>query len=231
MSQQFLVSRYGKVRCGPQTSPHVTIKNGPPSPDATYYNYGAHNASTTDQLRVAPKHVYESQRASTHGRHVPEGYQVVWDDDRLNPYRAHQTLAGKAQMEQIWTKKVPRTLKPAAIAGSHVSHAAGGVPSNTSTTPDVSRAIPLTSSAALAADTTPASHRYVQIGAFSDPDTAKRTAQRLANSGLPARMGPHTQRGKSYTLVVVGPYSSQSSLEQGFARVRGLGYASASLRR
>ena len=31
----------------------------------------------------------------------------------------------------------------------------------------------------------PASHRYVQIGAFADATQAKQAAQRLANSGLP----------------------------------------------
>jgi cell division septation protein DedD len=223
------------VRCGPQTQPHVTIKDGPPSPDATYYTYNGNPrgvSHTTGQVRVAPKHVYENQLASTDGIYVPEGYQLVWEDDRLNPYRAHQTLAGKAQMDQVWTTRVPRTLKPGVVSGSYVSYAAGGVPDDTQPpAPEVSRSAPLTSSVALSDTSRPASHRYVQIGAFSDPSTARQTAQRLANSGLPAKLGKHTQGGKSYTLVLVGPFATQSGLDSGFAQVRGMGYASASLKR
>ncbi|MEM6589846.1 MAG: SPOR domain-containing protein [Pseudomonadota bacterium] len=237
LAQQFLSSRRGAVRCGPQTQPHVTIKDGPPSPDATVYTFQGHPRATTHghatssgQVRVAPKHVYEEQLASTEGVSVPEGFEVVWDDDRLNPKRAHQTFAGKAQMEQIWTKRVPRTLKPAAVsAGSHVSYAAGGV--SDAAKPEVSRAATVPSAAALAEDTRRASHRYVQVGAFSDQAGAQRAAQRLANSGLPTKLGKHRQGAQTYTLVVVGPYKTQGALDGGLARVRGMGYAGATLKR
>mgnify|MGYP001799821373 CR=1 FL=1 len=231
-AQQFLVSRRDDIRCGPQTQPHVTIKDGPPSPDATYYTFRGPQV-TTGQVRVAPKHVYQDQLASTEGVFVPEGYEVVWEDDRLNTKRTHQTLAGNAQMKQIWTNRVPRTLKPGAVGGSYVSYAAGGVPDNTvdDTGAAVSRAANVTSAAALAEDTRRASHRYVQIGAFSDAANAQQTAQRLANSGLPTKLGKHTQGGKSYTLVIVGPYKTQGALDGGMARVRGLGYANATLKR
>ncbi|MEL7281777.1 MAG: SPOR domain-containing protein [Pseudomonadota bacterium] len=222
------MSRRDDIRCGPQTQPHVTIKDGPPSPDATYYTFRGPQV-TTGQVRVAPKHVYADQLASTEGVFVPEGYEVVWEDDRLNTERAHQTLAGNAQMKQVWTSRVPRTLKPGSIGGSHVSYAAGGVPDDAA--PEVSRAATVTSSAALAEDTRRASHRYVQIGAFSDATNAQQTAQRLANSGLPTKLGKHSQGGKSYTLVIVGPYKTQGALEGGLARVKGMGYANATLKR
>lgn len=221
-------SERGDVRCGPQTQPHVTYKDGPASPDATVYTY-ASPAVTHGQVRVAPKHVYENQIISTEGIFVPEGYTLVWDDDRLNTKRAHQTLAGKAQMEQIWTKTLPREIKPGAIAGSYTSYAAGGVPSDVA--PEVSRTANVTSAATIAANNNPASHRYVQIGAFADPTHAKQAAQRLANSGLPTKMGDRTRGGKSYTLVVVGPYQTQGALDGGLAKVRGMGYAQATLKR
>jgi hypothetical protein len=59
--------------------------------------------------RVAPRHVYESQK-KTEGTYIPEGYKPVWEDDRLNPLRAHQTFQGKEQMEIVWSKTVPRYL-------------------------------------------------------------------------------------------------------------------------
>jgi len=60
-------------------------------------------------VRVVPRHVYAKQQKSN-GISVPEGYKSVWDDDRLNPYRAHQTFEGKAQMEVMWSRTVPRYL-------------------------------------------------------------------------------------------------------------------------
>ncbi|MFU1478936.1 SPOR domain-containing protein [Roseovarius sp. C7] len=61
-------------------------------------------------VRVAPRHVYAKQLAARDGIYVPKGYKPVWDDDRLNPHRAHQYFEGKRQMELVWTKTVPRKL-------------------------------------------------------------------------------------------------------------------------
>lgn len=40
----------------------------------------------------------------------PKGYISVWKDGRLNPNRARGTVAGKAQMDMVWTTTVPRRL-------------------------------------------------------------------------------------------------------------------------
>ena len=77
----------------------------------------------------------------------------------------------------------------------------------------------------------PASHRYVQAGMFSNPDNARRAAQRIANAGLPARLGKSTRGGKTYSVVVAGPFGSQGQLNGALQRVRGLGFGDAFLRR
>lgn len=60
-------------------------------------------------VRVVPRHVYENRRNTTNVA-VPKGYRTVWEDDRLNPRRAEQNLAGHARSNAIWTKTVPRRL-------------------------------------------------------------------------------------------------------------------------
>ncbi len=86
-----------KVSTGP--TPHVNLRPGK-----------AVTSQTSPTTIVAPRHVYEKQR-QTNGLYVPKGYEPVWTDDRLNPRRQHQTLAGKAQTDALWTKTVPRRLQ------------------------------------------------------------------------------------------------------------------------
>jgi hypothetical protein len=54
--------------------------------------------------RVVPRHVYEN-RQNVRTVKIPKGYRPVWDDDRLNPYRAERTLAPAVVQRRV---KVPR---------------------------------------------------------------------------------------------------------------------------
>jgi hypothetical protein len=58
------------------------------------------------ELRIVPKHVYKQQKrvVST----VPKGYKPAFDDDRLNPHRAHMTPNGYRATQQVLTNEVPR---------------------------------------------------------------------------------------------------------------------------
>jgi len=255
LSQKYLSSSRHSVRCGPQSAPHVT-ERATASANATIYRHSTAAASaattttyrtgtntyaaptyTTGVTRVAPKRVYANQKSSTEGVFVPEGYVAVWEDDRLNHRRVHQTYAGKAQMEAIWTNTTPRRLKKRNVTEAVIKDYSGlTVPAYSfrQTAPaatTVTRTAPSTPAAPAAKADSPASHRYVQLGAFTDPANAKRVAQKLANSGLPARMGDVTRKGKSYTLVLAGPFSTQAALDNGMSRVRGMGYVQAVLRK
>ncbi|WP_299851634.1 hypothetical protein [uncultured Roseovarius sp.] len=108
VSQQY-VGRVGEnVRCGPQQgslsaySQHRNSRSG-----SSGHAQDQVQSATT---RVVPRHVYESQMVSVPGIGIPEGYKPAWDDDRLNPRRVHQTMAGEAQMNQVWTQTLPRKL-------------------------------------------------------------------------------------------------------------------------
>ncbi|MDG1169537.1 MAG: SPOR domain-containing protein [Sulfitobacter sp.] len=121
ISQQYL--RGSGVRCGPQAAPIVgssQVAAYAPVPTGTIYGqrasvqpytgsgagYGNGVSSTT---RIVPKHVAENRRTPDVVS-IPEGYRAVWEDDRLNPKRAEQTLAGRAQMGLVWTQTLPRRL-------------------------------------------------------------------------------------------------------------------------
>ncbi|WP_375228825.1 hypothetical protein [Roseobacter sp. S98] len=56
--------------------------------------------------RVLPKHVFEERRDFKPVR-VPKGYRKAWNDGRMNPRRAEQTLVGHAKMQETWTLTTP----------------------------------------------------------------------------------------------------------------------------
>ncbi|MFP7570213.1 hypothetical protein [Marivita sp. S2033] len=58
------------------------------------------------EQRIVPKHVYQSQGDTLPP--VPKGYKPAWEDDRLNPHRAHMTRKGYASTQQVWSNTVPR---------------------------------------------------------------------------------------------------------------------------
>ena len=140
LSQRYMRRGDGySVRCGPQAEPIVTGRLAPSSPQRgtapqPYRSEGmmpgvaaaparivAPAAVTAPvvsakparavgtQTRIVPKHV-AINRVNTTNVKVPKGYRKVWEDDRLNPHRAEQTLEGRADMLLVWTQTLPRRL-------------------------------------------------------------------------------------------------------------------------
>lgn len=86
----------------------VVPRRAATAPVGTVVTQGnAQSKGVSRTTRVLPKHLYESRRNERQFT-VPEGYRSAWQDDRLNPRRAEQTLGGAAQMDDVWTQTTPR---------------------------------------------------------------------------------------------------------------------------
>ena len=57
------------------------------------------------EMTLAPNVVRSQARA-------PRGFVPAWNDGRLNPNRGRVTSYGESQTDQIWTRTIPRTLRP-----------------------------------------------------------------------------------------------------------------------
>ncbi|WP_454273762.1 SPOR domain-containing protein [Roseovarius sp. MBR-154] len=267
VSAAYMVQHNGSpVRCGPQSTPHVSyVRNASGRGTATVLRPGTPVArgKAPAGTRVAPTHVYAEQQKSLVGVSVPEGMQPVWEDDRLNPRRAHQTFEGMAQMEVMWTNTVPRRLIDRQTGADVIHRYPGLQPPYTSfeqqraagvyvatrgritpepqtvrrtaraATPAQAQAQPTATVSTRSTPDAPqsASHRYAQAGIFADADQGKAAAQKIARAGLPARRGTLNRDGRELTLVLAGPFATQTQLERGIARLHGLGFADVRLRK
>lgn len=259
ISAAYTVQHKGSpVRCGPQRSAHVTYGNGNSRTLAPRPGTPATPETVPPFTRIAPARVYASQKASLAGVSVPHGMQPVWEDDRLNPYRAHQTFEGRDQMLLMWTNTVPQRLIDRRTGADVIHQYPGLQPPYTSfeaqraagvTVATQGRYVPApmtsrqlaqanTQRATVSTRSKPAkdvpsapSHRYAQAGLFADPAQAQAAAQRIASAGLPARRGTVTRGGRALTLVLAGPFATQSQLSAGADRLRAMGFANVTLRK
>ncbi len=69
--------------------------------------------------------------------------------------------------------------------------------------------------------------KYVQVGTFGVSSNASKTAARLTRLGLPVRSQKITRSGKSYTVVMAGPFSSHSDVRSALSSARKAGFSDA----
>jgi hypothetical protein len=261
------------VRCGPQTQLHYTPRTNvataapraiaqPTGRIVTTHRAQVATASRSYRTqvntisgatRVAPKHVVVN-RQNTQQLPIPQGYRPVWDDDRLNPQRAEQSLAGNAQMKLIWTQTVPRRLINTAdgrdvTASTPLVYPYLDVATQTRNLGTVSivrrdngqlvkrnrasakvRAPVISSRSAPAVQPKPvaATSQYVQVGTYNQQGSAQTVAKRIQRMGLPVRIGKYTRGGATYRMVIAGPFGS--NINGVLSKLRASGYHNASLR-
>ncbi len=296
LSQRYINSgREHPVRCGPQDASIIGARTAA-APGAPATGSSARAATTGGRVmpggiviadtapvdgfvavtggmksgtRIVPKHVYQN-RINTRNGPIPKGYQPAWEDDRLNPRRAEQTLTGHFRSQLVWTETVPRRL----INGTNGRDVTAQVPlvypytdvmtqrrelgevtlgrrdgrlvkrivrnpgSRAPVYSSRSATAPNPPAAKARAEVRPAGQavaagagRYVQVGTFGQVANAQATARRMQALGLPVRMGQYTRSGKSYRIVLAGPFATDGDIRTALGRVRGAGFGDAFVRR
>lgn len=260
VSQRYLPRNGAAVRCGPQKE---RIVAGAVATGTVVQRQ--QGTVVTSQTRIVPKHV-AIKRQNTRNVTVPEGYQPAWTDDRLNPYRTEQNLAGRHDMLLIWTNTLPRRLVDRRTGKDMTASIPLVYPyldlaeqrreigkvtivqrdgktvkriqrSNKSAAVPVrapvysTRSAPKVEAAKPKVRAVPSGARLVQVGTFGNPANAQRTAQRVANMGLPARIGKVRRNGKTYMVVQSGPFADGQNTARALKKLRKAGYSDAFARK
>ncbi|WP_298839102.1 hypothetical protein [uncultured Roseobacter sp.] len=98
-----------KKPAAPKPQPAQTSSAGPDLAGVVVTAETAQNLGVGGTVRVLPRHVFEERRDFKPVR-VPKGYRKAWNDGRMNPRRAEQTLQGHQRMQEIWTRTTPMRL-------------------------------------------------------------------------------------------------------------------------
>ncbi len=185
---------------------------------------------------------------------LPEGYVSLLSTDQQQARRGVGTPQGQAAMDLIWTQTMPRRLidtttgrdMTAALpqikypyttvvsTRTYIPQAAPvkrrpvedeASPLNMKKIEDVSALTggPVPHSVEL----TPPSHRYVQVATFGVPANARRTVAKFGAGGFPTYTRPLTRGGKSYEIVLLGPFPSDAQLKDALTQVRRAGFSDA----
>ncbi|MEP1537217.1 SPOR domain-containing protein [Pseudophaeobacter sp.] len=207
-------------------------------------------ATSAKVERVIPKHV-AINRQNAQALIVPKGYTRVWEDDRLNPKRTEQTVAGHRKMNLIWTATVPRRLinqvtgedmtqKLALVYpytdkatqrrefgkvtlehrdGKVIKRVKRRVAKTKTTAVNQTKPVPLSAA------------RYVQVGAFANPENANRAAHLLKGNGLTVRLVRAGPSGKPLKLVLAGPFQSDLDAREAVKTAQTVGFHDAFIRK
>lgn len=72
-----------------------------------------------------------------------------------------------------------------------------------------------------------AGHRYVQVGAFAQPENARRAERRLLAMGLPVSRGKSQVHGQWLEVIMAGPFDDRATLRATRRSLRRNGYPTA----
>lgn len=100
-------ARASAVQSSPALQPPAPRAASVAAVPAPAVSAGAPAAANRDDRRILPSHLVKS-RTELNRVIVPEGFELVWTDGRLNPKRGEQSVEGYKQSQRTLTLQVPR---------------------------------------------------------------------------------------------------------------------------
>ena len=221
-----------KMRCGPQAELPYTPGSGQPTAPAPVIRIERQDSSfigategrivregqVGPNVRVVPRHIYENRQFALVQVEIPEGYQRVFDDGRLNPHRGEQTFGGKARMEAIWHPGVPHELRRGDAEARAILSSQGATVVSTKSAPE-KKTLRV------------GGQGYVQVATFVDYDAAQSAARKVRALGLPVRIGTYERKGETRRMVLAGPFGDAGAAQGALTKARRAGFSGASLRK
>ena len=184
---------------------------------------------------------------------IPNGFRAAWDNGRLNLNRGIPTAAGIVDSEKIWTENIPRQLISDVAQGNvYPVKRVLTYPFKSMETQERFMAAKSALSLSLAQDgeismnrsavatrislkSMPATGTHkdgqsIQVATFANPLNAERTSLRMAKLNLPTTNKPVTIAGKSYQIVLVGPFCDQETSKVALKTIHQEGFRDAFFR-
>ena len=154
------------------------------------------------------------------------GYDLAWT--KSPPHLLFDRRSGLVVGHEFPQLKYPNTSVAAATTSTKTIARPTGAVVSTKAAPVRSSAAALPQVQTRAAVAAPAlGHRHIQVATYGSMSAAQADAQRLANAGLPTRIGKYTRDGQPRQVIVLGPFTNASALNSALGTARSYGFAQA----
>lgn len=205
----------------PGTTISVQQGNGHPP-----RNYRVVRSRDLDKSTLPPDTVIAPKTyiASNMPVQVPQGYKPAWQDGRLNPMRGVRTIAGDAQTAGIWQEGTPRKLVEVEVPKPRSAGLFQPRRQAAKTLTTGTKRV----KAARSVGAARASHRYVQVGGFANPNNARKVIMKLQRMGLTVSS---TTSRTGVKTILAGPFARQAQLTSALGKLRSAGFRDAFLRK
>ncbi|MGC8203564.1 SPOR domain-containing protein [Aliiroseovarius sp. PTFE2010] len=218
------------VRCGPRaesaypgyivgTVPAGTVVKTPDGQTVT----------TRRPTRVRVAKGAEVNVGTVTNTRVPEGFKRI-NQENLNAKSGALSPGDQQRLKHVWTDEVPRRLVDSETGRDVTAHY-GRATQNRSGDVAVSTKAYAPRAGETEKPQPTQTYRYVQIGTFGEVANADRAKATLRKMGLPVSIAKATRAGKPLSVVLAGPFDTQTDVMDARDRTRKAGYWDAFARR